>query len=307
MRVVKSNFNSSADESIEAEASPSPFFAEETEHDATVELPEELKELKAEVISVSSPQSEQERVQLAQLEALLREPLDRKFIKQREGFGRNKLDYLEWHTVVRQLNRIVGVNNWSTSNLQVETYGKDEETGIPLTVTATITLTVTWPVRRWGTSSFTNVGVGTTRGGKRGYTWDAFEMAYKGAVSDALKRCAVNLGEQFGLSLYAKEEDVVDEVETPSPAAPRQQSQRQLPAPKTAVTEKQQYAPSVSPEDYNPDDDETEYCEDCEKEIHGYFSQKMNRVYTTADLVDISKRKAGGRVLCYNCQVRFRK
>ena len=32
---------------------------------------------------------------------------------------------------------------------------------------------------------------------------DAHDLAVKSAVSGALKRCAVNLGTQFGLSLYA--------------------------------------------------------------------------------------------------------
>lgn len=38
---------------------------------------------------------------------------------------------------------------------------------------------------------------------------DAHDQALKSAASGALKRCAVNLGDQFGLSLYANQPQVV--------------------------------------------------------------------------------------------------
>jgi len=46
----------------------------------------------------------------------------------------------------------------------------------------------------------TAVGESTMPDYKRG---DAHDMAIKTAESQALKRCAINLGDQFGLSLYA--------------------------------------------------------------------------------------------------------
>lgn len=48
---------------------------------------------------------------------------------------------------------------------------------------------------------YENVSTGTAEAQKRG---DAHDLASKSAVSLALKRCTINLGDQFGLSLYNK-------------------------------------------------------------------------------------------------------
>ena len=46
---------------------------------------------------------------------------------------------------------------------------------------------------------YSETAVGTSTQGRRG---EAHDMAMKTASSDAMKRCAINLGDQFGLSLY---------------------------------------------------------------------------------------------------------
>lgn len=48
---------------------------------------------------------------------------------------------------------------------------------------------------------YENVSTGTAQNQTRG---DAHDLASKSAVSLAMKRCAINLGDQFGLSLYNK-------------------------------------------------------------------------------------------------------
>jgi len=48
-------------------------------------------------------------------------------------------------------------------------------------------------------ATYTEAAVGSATLGQRG---EAHDMAVKTAESDALKRAAINLGDQFGLSLY---------------------------------------------------------------------------------------------------------
>lgn len=230
----------------------------------------------------------------SRVQPLLDEPLDPRVVKQRKGYGKDRngkdkmLDYLEWFTVVRQLNRIFGYGKWTTEVVDIKDMGSSRHEdpqfdGVPIVVRATVTLRLHGPL--W--CEYTNVGTcgNAPRTKKyvpgRGmvdcdpyYTWDGYEMAVKGAVSDALKRAATALGDQFGLSLYEKEDTAVE------PTAP---------APTAA---------NVSEADGGDDYAE---CEDCGKEIKGYVSRD-GKEYTTRDLVAISKKYANGHVLCYNCR-----
>lgn len=266
--------------------------------------------------------ADEHAAEMEQLRERLNQPLDPALVKQREGYGREKdgsqkmLKYLEWHTAVRQLNRLIGVNKWTTEIKEVKTFGEDPTTGVPRAVSVTMSLSVEFP--NGDSSYFSNVGMEVVKprpiyenNRKVGetFTWDAFEMAYKGAAHDALKRCATALGEQFGLSLYVKEEEakiarVTGAVEGDASANSATYPAKALPASrsKPATSSTTSKFQNVAPEDYDADADETVACEECGDGIHGYFSERLNRVYTTADLVAISKRKTGGRTLCYNCQ-----
>src|SRR5690242_20042123 len=143
--------------------------------------------------------------------ALLESPLPEGVTKFRDGFGtdpktgrKKQLEYLEWHFVVAQLNRVFGYGQWQTYIEKVEYLGGSATTP-PAAVAVTLTLSVEFPFEDPNGSptvqhaSYTNIGFATNtpRGGQ--LTWDGLEMAVKGAQSDAIKRAATALGEQFGL------------------------------------------------------------------------------------------------------------
>lgn len=248
---------------------------------------------------------------MAQLQAQLNEPLEEGLTKWRKGYGVDEktgktrmLEYLEWHTVTRQLNRIFGANNWSWEVRDIRTFGEDPKTGVPRVVSAIATLSITWPNGQ--VTSYTNNGLEVVKGS----SWESFEMAFKGAAHDAFKRAATALGEQFGLSLYVKEEETKvarSTAATDSEATTATHSATTHSAAASTPTRREapRQAPSQtssSADEYNPENDTVAYCEDCDREIRGYRHKTTGKVYTTQDLVDISKRNAGGRVLCYNCR-----
>ena len=219
---------------------------------------------------------------VAQLEA----DLDRARVKQREGYRGSMLDYLEWTTTVRQLNSIFGYGHWSTEVTNITDLALDDD-GIPMGARATVKLRVYFPNEKgvydhyeMPEATYENVGFSTTRANRDGKrTWDAYDMAVKGAVSDALKRCAVNLGNQFGLSLYEKG------VATASATPTAQTGSAARPAATGVYTS--QTAGGDEPA-----------CEACGKTIAGYTS-KSGKTYTTEQLVNYSTRDCDGHVFCY--------
>lgn len=95
---------------------------------------------------------------------------------------------------------------------------------------------------------------------------DAHDLAMKTALSQALKRCAVNLGDQFGLSLYndgsqdpvvlrslaymgepVKESEDAPVQPEPTPQAPTAAPEAQSPAPAAARQERPASTPAVDP------------------------------------------------------------
>lgn len=221
----------------------------------------------------------------AQVVDQLEADLDRARVKQRDGYRGTKLDYLEWTTTVRQLNSIFGYGRWNTQVKEIVDLAIDDD-GIPMGVRATLLLTVQFPdtvERTYPPSSYAtyeNVGFTATRvnaAGKR--TWDAYDMAVKGAVSDALKRCAVNLGNQFGLSLYEK--GVASASATPTAQAGSNSG------------------PVYTGNTASQSGSDTAYaCEACGKTIEGYTS-KSGKTYTTKQLIDYSTRDCDGHIFCY--------
>jgi len=133
----------------------------------------------------------------------LNKPLPKKAIKQREG-GRGKmLDYLEGWWVKQNANRIFGINNWSyeplwesMKHIELPEYknrkGELKKTGL-YTVFVKLIVTV-------GEKEIVKSDIGSTQY----YGEESKEMAIKGCVTDALKRCFASFGEQFGLLLYDK-------------------------------------------------------------------------------------------------------
>lgn len=110
--------------------------------------------------------------------------------------------------VTAHLIRTFGFGNFDTRILSLDLVFENNRTdnnGKPsfrwdVCYRATVELTVR--NRRGETvATYENVSTGTAENQKRG---DAHDLSSKSAVSLATKRCAINLGDQFGLSLYNK-------------------------------------------------------------------------------------------------------
>jgi hypothetical protein len=136
------------------------------------------------------------------IEKLLSEDVPPEHITQRSGGGGIKLDYVTGRYVKQRLNEIFGWDGWFYEvvtyelfpeectafvhvrlHIRVEKSGDGDEAG-----------------HRWITRSSTSrdgLAYGHGRKGPEG-----FDFAIAEAVTDALKRAAVSLGQNMGLSLY---------------------------------------------------------------------------------------------------------
>jgi hypothetical protein len=130
----------------------------------------------------------------------LLKPLNPARIAKRSGGGR-QLSYLEAWDVKAHLNRIFGFLNWSAdvieSSLAFEE--KNEKGQWHIGYKVTLRLSINGSGDEWLRTTYTEAAVGFSTLPSRG---EAHDMAIKTAESDALKRAAINLGTQFGLSLY---------------------------------------------------------------------------------------------------------
>ena len=124
---------------------------------------------------------------------VLLKPLAGHRVAQRQQAGM-KLSYLEAWDVKAHLIRIFGFGGWSADVVSAELVFEDQDEKGRWNVgyKAVMRLTVLG-------ATYTEAAVGSSTLGSRG---DAHDMAIKTAESDALKRAAINLGTQFGLSLY---------------------------------------------------------------------------------------------------------
>ena len=133
-----------------------------------------------------------------QYEQLLK-PLNPSRVAKRQQAGRN-LSYLEAWDVKAHLNRIFGFCNWSaevlTADLAFEEKNEKGQWNIGYKVVLRLSIGTGWDS---GYATYTEAAVGSATLPQRG---EAHDMAVKTAESDALKRAAINLGTQFGLSLY---------------------------------------------------------------------------------------------------------
>lgn len=127
--------------------------------------------------------------------AQLLKPLNPSRVAKRQQAGRN-LSYLEAWDVKAHLNRIFGFLNWSAdvieSSLAFEDQNEKGQWQVGYKVVLRLSFTYSY-------ATYTEAAVGSASLPQRG---EAHDMAIKTAESDALKRAAINLGTQFGLSLY---------------------------------------------------------------------------------------------------------
>jgi len=116
-------------------------------------------------------------------------------IAKRQGGGGKSLSYLEAWDVKAHLIRIFGFGEWSWDVLSAELMFDVDNGG-----KYNVGYKVIGQLRIHATgATYTEAAVGSSTLGQRG---EAHDMAVKTAESDALKRAAINLGDQFGLSLY---------------------------------------------------------------------------------------------------------
>lgn len=130
----------------------------------------------------------------AQYEQLLK-PLNDRRVAKRQQAGRN-LSYLEAWDVKAHLIRIFGFGGWSwevrTAELAFEDKNEKGQWNVGYKVVGELVIHDLKCI-------YTEAAVGSATLPQRG---EAHDMAIKTAESDALKRAAINLGTQFGLSLY---------------------------------------------------------------------------------------------------------
>jgi len=123
--------------------------------------------------------------------------------------------HVEAWDIRRKMNQIFGIGSWSADVQQMqliserEVQGKDGKTRWNVIYRAQCTLRIG---ETFGDgASYTEWAAGDNTNPSYG---DAHDQAIKTAESQAFKRCAMNLGDQFGLSLYndGSTEAVVGEV-----------------------------------------------------------------------------------------------
>lgn len=117
----------------------------------------------------------------------------------------NGMAHVEAFDVIAHLNRLFGFEGWDKEILAVECLFEDASTDARPKYTvaykASMRLTVYDPEGIVCTVK-EDVSVGDAK--NQPSRADAHDLAMKSAVSTALKRCAKDLGDGFGLSLYAK-------------------------------------------------------------------------------------------------------
>lgn len=126
----------------------------------------------------------------------LLKPLNESRVAKRGQAGR-QLSYLEAWDVKAHLIRIFGFLNWSADVLDATLAFEEKNEKGQWNVGYKVTLRLSFPDNY---VSYTETAVGSATLPSRG---EAHDMAVKTAESDALKRAAINLGTQFGLSLYS--------------------------------------------------------------------------------------------------------
>lgn len=132
-----------------------------------------------------------------QYEQLLK-PLNPARVAKRSGGGR-QLSYLEAWDVKAHLNRIFGFVNWSADVIESDLAFEEKNEKGQWHVAYKVTLRLRIHTGSIPEPTYTEAAIGFATLPSRG---EAHDMAIKTAESDALKRAAINLGTQFGLSLY---------------------------------------------------------------------------------------------------------
>ncbi len=138
---------------------------------------------------------------------VLARPINPSRVAKRSGGGGKQLSYLESWDVRAHLIRMFGYCNYDAevtdSHLvfqrDVKLGENKDRDGWEVAYAATVRLTIRDP-KGHRLCRYAESAVGSETGSVG--LGDLHDNALKTAASDALKRCAINLGNQFGLSLY---------------------------------------------------------------------------------------------------------
>ncbi len=137
----------------------------------------------------------------------LEAPLVRSNVKSRQQGGRG-VSYIEgWHAIA-EANRIFGFDGWSRETIDAKCVaekereiGQQKAPGWGVTYTCKVRIEALGKVRD---------GCGSGHGIDRDLG-QAHESAIKEAETDAMKRALMTFGNQFGLALYDKEQNNVED------------------------------------------------------------------------------------------------
>lgn len=133
----------------------------------------------------------------AQVEQLLK-PINPRRVMQRAQAGRT-FSYLAQHDVRAMLIRIFGFGGFDLRTLNVDYLHREQNESGRWHVVVSVTMELSVHGDNLMACVFSETAVAESTQPRLG---EALDMAVKSASSDAMKRCAVNLGDQFGLSLY---------------------------------------------------------------------------------------------------------
>ena len=139
----------------------------------------------------------------------LRQPLDPTLVSERKGRGGRRFSYIEGHTAIDQANQVFGYGGWGYE-LVGEVKLREFKSGAAYSATVRVTVP--------GAPSRTDVGFQPVSDESA----EGHETAYKGAVTDALKRALRSFGDRFGNGLYGDPPTTNGQSRTrPQPRQPR--------------------------------------------------------------------------------------
>lgn len=151
--------------------------------------------------------SKSEQEIIAQLDS----NIPRDVISKREAGGGIKLSYLEGYYVIDRLNKVLGQGNWNKEIKELKCVFAGEVQRGGGSVFATSYTCVLVLYGKIGDRAFHIEDVGYGDGTDKVSPGKAHELAVKEAVTDAIKRCAKDLGMSMGLALYDKTQEFVED------------------------------------------------------------------------------------------------
>jgi recombination DNA repair RAD52 pathway protein len=177
-------------------------------------------------------------------------------VEKRSGGGGKELSYLTGAYVINRLNEVLGQGNWGyTIKALTKTFegtvvqGYKKESVFAVSYIAQLFFEANIDGKR---AFFEEIGYGD--GTDKSSPGKAHELATKEAITDSLKRAAKNLGISFGLGLYFKSEEYVDEQDLQVKSETRDEAKKVLDTPvpptgtKVDLTEYLSTKPTVASE-----------------------------------------------------------